>query len=76
MYVPVRFLVSAAGAAGVRGSGFAVVFLAAGAFAAGFFLTGVFAFAAVEPAFFFIFMGRTLHEPPGAGQAGERGAPA
>ena len=60
----------------VNGSGFAAAFLGAGLFAAGFFLVAVF-FAPVAPAFFFVFMGRTVQQPRTVGQvsAGERGAP-
>jgi hypothetical protein len=63
--------------------GFAADFIAAPLFAAGFFLTAVF-LATVAPAFFFIFMGRTLQQPPGtvksravppSSRAGETGAP-
>ena len=69
MYVPGRFFASAvtvgvgAGAAGFAGACFDT-----GVFAGGFFEAVAF-FAAFAPAFFFIFMGRTLQQPPGAGQA-------
>jgi hypothetical protein len=70
----------------VEGSCLAAGFLAAGLFAAGFFLATVF-LATVAPAFFFIFMGRTLQQRPGtvksravsplhSPRAGETDAPA
>ena len=75
VYVPVRDFGSVAGAVALGGSVFAAAFLGAGALAMGFFFAAVF-FAAVAPAFFFIFMGRTVQQPPVGGQAGGRGVPA
>jgi hypothetical protein len=74
VYVAVRPFDSAGGAAGFGDSVFAPAFFGAAVFATGFFLEGVF-FVAVAPAFFFIFMGRTLQQPAGDGQGAERGAP-
>lgn len=68
----------------VEASCFTASFLAAGLFVAGFFLAAVF-LAIVAPAFFFIFMGRTLQQrsgtvksrtvPPLSAQAGGTDAP-
>ena len=68
VYVPGRFFASAtttglvAGAAGLAGAFFETV-----GFAGGFFEAVAF-FGAFAAVFFFIFMGRTLPQPHGAGQ--------
>jgi hypothetical protein len=68
VYAPGRFFASAttvgvdAGAAGFTGAFWETV-----VFAGGFFDAVAF-FAAFAPAFFFIFMGRTVQQPHGAGQ--------
>jgi len=68
VYVPGRFFASAvtvgvgAGAAGFAGAFFETVVWAWGFFEAVAF------FAAFAPAFFFIFMGRTVQQPPSGGQ--------
>ena len=76
VYVPVRFVASVAGAAGLADSVFAAAFLG-GVFCEGFVDAAAFflgtPFFAGGAAFFF--MGRTLPQPPGGGQAVERGAP-
>jgi len=68
VYVPGRFFASAvtvgvgAGAAAFAGAFFETVVFAGG------FLEAVAFFAAFAPAFFFIFMGRNVQQPLGAGQ--------